>query len=380
MKELTKYNILFVLIITTLTACGGGKTSTPNTNTGGENSSNEGGQNGGDTGGSTSTGNNTPDKLKSGYAKIFYNYSGYSLTSPSLAINETGEIVFSGQDDARIYLSDGEYTVKFSKPHQFEGYLDLAINKKTNRLYLIDKNKQVWTVNINGFYVNPNNPALSGGGLPDGKKAIFTKFDLLSILPTLNNEGDVYTGGYPRKVDIDDKGNIYLLEGRSILKIAPDKKVTATRVHLGGSAYNDIVDIAVKNDGAVLFTDEEYKLSNFNKKGIVSFLAGDKKGYKDGMGRSALFGALGSIAVDSKGNAFVMDIGNNLVRKITPSGVVSTYAGGGDKQLSLYSEDTPKLKIKINGLFYADNAGIMIDKNDNLYFSNLHGKIFKVAP
>jgi streptogramin lyase len=60
--------------------------------------------------------------------------------------------------------------------------------------------------------------------------------------------------------------------------------------------------------------------------GVVTTLAGSagKEGSTDGTGSAARFVNLHGIAVDSAGNVYVADAGNRNVRKITPAGVVKT--------------------------------------------------------
>ena len=57
----------------------------------------------------------------------------------------------------------------------------------------------------------------------------------------------------------------------------------------------------------------------------ISTLAGSGvSGSTDGIGTAASFGSIEGVSIDSKGNIFVAGVGNNLIRKITPEGVVTT--------------------------------------------------------
>ncbi len=61
----------------------------------------------------------------------------------------------------------------------------------------------------------------------------------------------------------------------------------------------------------------------------VTHFAGTTGGgaFADGQGTSARFSLPSGVGVDSSGNVYVADSGNSLIRKISPSGSVSTLAG-----------------------------------------------------
>lgn len=63
-------------------------------------------------------------------------------------------------------------------------------------------------------------------------------------------------------------------------------------------------------------------VTTFAGSGLVS-------GYNDAKGLDARFSSMRGIAFDASGNLFVCDAGNHRVRKITPDGTVSSFAGNG---------------------------------------------------
>lgn len=64
---------------------------------------------------------------------------------------------------------------------------------------------------------------------------------------------------------------------------------------------------------------------------MVSAFSGisDSEGFADGTGSAARFYKPVGIATDSAGNVYVADVYNHVIRKMTPVGVVTTFAGLG---------------------------------------------------
>ena len=97
------------------------------------------------------------------------------------------------------------------------------------------------------------------------------------------------------------------------------------------AGFSDPFGIAIGPDGTIYVSDagESNRIRKLALEGTVTTLAGGIEGYADGPGQSASFNSPSGLALDSNGNLYVADTGNNRIRKITPEGLVSTVAGDG---------------------------------------------------
>jgi hypothetical protein len=96
-------------------------------------------------------------------------------------------------------------------------------------------------------------------------------------------------------------------------------------------------------------------------------------GSVDGVGSEALFSFPFSVAVDSAGNLYVADEGNDTIRKITPAGVVTTLAGFPGTS---GSADGTNSAARFNS-----PRGVAVDANGNLYVADsLNNTIRKMTP
>ncbi|TSJ36497.1 hypothetical protein FO440_21945 [Mucilaginibacter corticis] len=145
---------------------------------------------------------------------------------------------------------------------------------------------------------------------------------------------DVGAGGPPNVFDgnpitdlaADAAGTLYVnAHTDTVFKISPlAVKTMLAKVGSGGTTLGGTSVDAAGNVYAVGTND--FKIYKITSAGAVSVFAGSGvSGYADGKGASAQFTAPSGMANDPSGNLFVTDV--YRVRKITPAGQVSTFAG-----------------------------------------------------
>jgi hypothetical protein len=105
---------------------------------------------------------------------------------------------------------------------------------------------------------------------------------------------------------------------------------------------------------------------------VSTFAGNGTPGYLDGTGTAAKFNFPAGLVFDSQDNLFVADRLNHRIRKITPAGVVTTFAGNG----LAGSTDGTGTAAQI-----ASPSGITIDGTGNFYISTtFSGNIRKMTP
>ena len=135
----------------------------------------------------------------------------------------------------------------------------------------------------------------------------------------------------------------------------------------------DPFGVAVAEDGTVYVADagDSNQIRKITTDGNVTTLAGGSEGFADGGGPQASFHTPSGLAIDSEGNLYVADTGNNRIRKVTPEGVVSTIAGDGTAGYA----DGPAAQARFNG-----PIGVAVDKDGNLYVADTYNdRIRKIS-
>ena len=182
----------------------------------------------------------------------------------------------------------------------------------------------------------------------------------------VNGAGPAARFNAPAGLTADGNGTLYVGDpgNATIRKVSPDGVVadalpTSTPLSVGETLSRDTAGnfyYAVQN--AVL---------EVSPSGSVTTLAGAVNappGSADGVGAAAQFHFPAGIAVDAAGNLYVADMLNYTIRKVTPAGVVTTFAGQAG-QAGLLDGTGAAAQFTLPGVVVIDSSGTLYVTDGN---------------
>ena len=238
----------------------------------------------------------------------------------------------------------------------------------------------------------PEGVAVDGSGnvyIADYYNYCIRKVNTSGIITTIAGNGIYGFSGYggaataaeippPHGVTVDGVGNVYIidLDDDLITKVNTSGVITIFAGNGfpgyagdGGAATAAELDgplgVAVDGSGNVYIAEGD-RIRKVNTSGIITTIAGNGSGGYSGDGGAAtdagLTGACG-VAVDGSGNVYITDWGNNCIRKVNSSGVITTFAGN---RTAGYAGDG----AAATAAELYDPTGVAVDRIGNVYISD----------
>jgi sugar lactone lactonase YvrE len=246
----------------------------------------------------------------------------------------------------------------------FSNMMGIAVDEKRNVYVADSRNNLIRKISADGMVTT-----VAGNGIAGSR----------------DGKGDSASFFYPEGIAVDRKGNLYVADTHNglIRKIDPDGFVTTLA---GQRIYHTIpgmdttvrfdnpAGIAVDSLGFVYVADCGNDLiRKIGPDGKVRNFAGNgKRGEKNGTDTGASFYLPGAIALDTNGNVYVADTYNNMIRKISPAGFVTTLAG---------KTQRGSTNGKGSAASFSHPSGITVGPAGNIYVADIgNNKIRRISP
>ncbi|MBO3699288.1 cadherin domain-containing protein [Roseivirga sp. E12] len=184
-------------------------------------------------------------------------------------------------------------------------------------------------------------------------------------------------------VSNDDFSIVYVVDMRNsrIRKLGPGDNVTTVAGSTPGLENGDVSvaqfsvpwDVVIDSQGNLFITDSNnHRIRKIDlSTGQVSTFAGtgsggiNQGGFLDGPGNTARFDNPRGLAIDANDNLYVADTGNNSIRKIDPSGNVTTLAGSGVLGFVDGPGDQARFRVPTGVEVDANGVVYVVDQNNH---------------
>jgi sugar lactone lactonase YvrE len=183
----------------------------------------------------------------------------------------------------------------------------------------------------------------------------------------------------PSGVALDGQGNLYIADGRRVRKVSPAGTITtiAGNGRAGGSCADggpatsvpvNAWGVAVDGRGNVYMAEYSplYCVRKISPSGTITTIAGTGKWGFSGDGGPATSAQIKrsfGVAVDEKGNVYFSDADNRRVRRVSSGGTITTVAGSGTSGIG--GDGGPATSAQLLG-----PRGLAVDMSGNLYFAD----------
>jgi sugar lactone lactonase YvrE len=289
--------------------------------------------------------------------------TGYSdvvtfKTNATAAVPTGTVTTFAGSTAGTAGYAEGTGTAAL-----FDGPQSIAFNTASGLLYVTESfNNSIRTITTTGLTAKKSYASI---GYADGTLAAAQFYG-------------------PKGLSFDAAGNVYLADlGNNLIRKISTTNVVSTLAgntiagYIEGAAtkaefYNPSATV-VDATGNVYVADRSNNLiRKITPAGVVSTLTGYRAtggypqttvpGYNDSDPANTLFNNPVALAIDATGNIYVADYKNSAIRKVTPTGDVSTFAGG----------------IHFPTLI-GNPTGIVLDAQGNAFISEAGGRIIEIT-
>lgn len=195
----------------------------------------------------------------------------------------------------------------------------------------------------------------------------------------------------PARLAVDAAGNLYIADefNHRIRKVTPDGTIT-TVVGTGSPGFsgdggpaaaaqlNTPSDVKIDAAGNLYIADSEnQRIRKVSPSGIISTIAGNGNAGFSGDGGQAVDAALNvpwAIALDASGNLYISDSVNQRLRQVAPGGTITTVAG--NSVAGFAGDGGPARSAQFNR-----PAGLSIDRQGNIYVADsMNNRIRKISP